>query len=308
MFFTYAKLSPYDFGYFRFLGHGLGNLLFPWARAMVFSRKNDLPPIWPTWPQIKLGPLLRREADRRFYHDLFAATPGYVTGYKKIMYLMGLPHIPEHLCANGIPGSARRGVVIFSGMDSFFNKILPDHALVREELLSITRPEHKKGLAYDFRDSLAMHVRLGDFSSTPDPAVLRQCLKAGMLNVRLPLQWYVSVLKKIRQVVGTDRQVYIFSDGHDAELAELLELPHCQRLTFGSSIADLLALSRVPLLVASGSTFSMWASYLGRMPTIWFPGQLQHRLYTENTSAEIEMDFHDELPASFLEELAKTCL
>jgi hypothetical protein len=50
-------------------------------------------------------------------------------------------------------------------------------------------------------------------------------------------------------------------------------------MSFGSAIADLWALSNANVLVASGSTFSMWASYLGRMPVIWHPGQLSCPLY-----------------------------
>lgn len=33
----------------------------------------------------------------------------------------------------------------------------------------------------------------------------------------------------------------------------------------------------------------MWASYLGPMPIVWYPGQLKQRLYLENNEAEIEL-------------------
>ena len=55
-------------------------------------------------------------------------------------------------------------------------------------------------------------------------------------------------------------------------------------------MADLLALSRSELLIASGSTFSMWASYLGRMPVIWYPGRLKQKLYFDNEALEVECD------------------
>ena len=52
-----------------------------------------------------------------------------------------------------------------------------------------------------------------------------------------------------------------------------------------AKIADILALSRAKLLVASGSSFSMWARYLGRMTTIMFPNQVKQKILTEKDSA-----------------------
>jgi hypothetical protein len=55
------------------------------------------------------------------------------------------------------------------------------------------------------------------------------------------------------------------------------------------------------LLIASGSTFSMWASYLGRMPVIWYKGQLRQRLYYESPASEIEIALAEIPSGSFLE-------
>ena len=85
------------------------------------------------------------------------------------------------------------------------------------------------------------------------------------------------------------------------ELSELLALPDCVRCGFTSSIGDMIGLSRASILVASGSTFSMWASYLGRMPVVWHPGQLRQRLYYENSNTEIEFDpSKQQLPDMFI--------
>jgi len=45
----------------------------------------------------------------------------------------------------------------------------------------------------------------------------------------------------------------------------------------------------------------MWASYLGRMPVIWYPGQLRQKLYLEKPNAEIEVSETDtpRLPSNF---------
>ena len=90
--------------------------------------------------------------------------------------------------------------------------------------------------------------------------------------------------------------VYIFSDASDQDLRDVLQLENCSRAYFGSSIADMLALSRSKLLISSASTFSMWASFLGQNTTIWFPGQMRQELIKDDAIFEGEVDYDDKLP------------
>ncbi len=96
--------------------------------------------------------------------------------------------------------------------------------------------------------------------------------------------------------------VCIFSDGSSDDLGPLLALPLTQRLTFGSSIADLLALSYANVLITSGgSSFSQWASYLGRMPVIWRTGTNYPKLYYDHPELEVECQGGFGLPTQFLD-------
>jgi hypothetical protein len=76
----------------------------------------------------------------------------------------------------------------------------------------------------------------------------------------------------------------------------LLSQENVRRREFGSSIADILALSRSRILIASGSTFSQWASYLGQIPTITHPGKIDQSVMLENTDTEIEWTPGDAMP------------
>lgn len=300
--YSYARLGGIDFGLFRFPGMGLGNLLFPWARFMVATRKHHLIPICPTWFQIKIGPILRNESDKRFYHGLFQNPPGHITGYQKLYLLNALKKVKESDLEQFLQqkNSIKQNVVVvFSGMTGQFAPILKDHGFILAELLKITRQEHKQGFTESFRKIIGVHVRRGDFASPENERVLVN----GSVNYRIPLSWYIRQIKQLREVVGTDIPVHIFSDGTDEELSELFELHNVKRMNFGSSLADLLALSQSGILIASGSTFSMWASYLGRMPVIWHKGQLKQRLYYEMEGMEIECDHHSKLPESFINHL-----
>ncbi len=301
MIYAYAKLSRNDFGLFRvpISGVGLGNLLFAWARCIVFTRRYNLTPIWPTWAQIKLGPILRRETDKRFYHNLFLNPPGYISGLRKLRLLKQLRRISEdefeQRLLNGIEPEEHL-LVEFEGMQGYFSKMLNDHQTVYSELLRMTRSRHKLALPGPLTTAIAVHVRLGDFAVSSVPVGQRK----GAANFRIPISWYVEKIKQVREVIGQEIPVWVFSDGKDAELDCLLLLSGVKRMSFGSSIADLLAMARSSILIASGSTFSMWASYLGRMSVIWYPGEMRQRLYYEPDLFEVESGEGDDLPTEFL--------
>lgn len=295
MIYSYAKLSEVDLGLLRIGGTGLGNLLLTWAEFAVGTGKYGLIPIAPTWPQFKLGPLARNESDKRFYRDLFVKAPGEVGGIKKLQLLSTLPRIPAADFANGScprPLANGRGVLVeFDNAGALFGRILEDHALVRSELLRITRAKHKIGLEHDFRHSISVHIRLGDFRAE---------------SLGTPISWYASAITEVRRAIGSDLPVYVFSDGNDAELQPVLGIPGTKRLGFGSSIADLWALSSANILIASGgSTFSKWAAYLGRMPVVYPPGTLYQKLYPENPAAEVEWREGESFSSAFIEQLKR---
>ena len=62
----------------------------------------------------------------------------------------------------------------------------------------------------------------------------------------------------------------------------------------------MLAISSTRLLIAAGSTFSMWASFLGNISTIWFPGQMRQSIVADKNIFEGELDYNDKLPDSVL--------
>ena len=144
-------------------------------------------------------------------------------------------------------------------------------------------------------NSVAIHIRMGDFKNPNNEDVLRK----GSWNYRLPIQWYKNIISKIREV--SDMPIYIFSDAENTELEEILNINNCKRVYFGSAISDMIALSRCKVLVSSASTFSMWASFLGQMPTIWFPGQMRQKLIINKTLFEGEIDYNDPLPSSIIQ-------
>ncbi len=283
------------FGYPQVGRSGLGNALFPWARCAILCADRGLPMLAPRWFRLRLGPYIRRERDKRQYHRLFL-TRHYVTGVRRLILLSLSPRLGEHEFPTSSEPPKRHTVVVFKGMGHLFRGLEGRQRQILDALTQMVRPHLvPTGIRAPF---IAVHVRCGDFSAPSSSSVLR----SGSHNFRLPLAWYVSALRSLRSACGP-LPAMVFSDGYDHELQAILREPNTHRWEGASAISDLLALSRAQALIASGSTFSMWASYLGQMPTIWYPGQ-RRQFVTGNDSLEPEWDGGG-FPAAFIEGLLR---
>ena len=121
-------------------------------------------------------------------------------------------------------------------MPEFIEKI------TRKEIIENVRPEALK-------DSIAIHVRLGDYSP----------------EMRVDILWYVNLVKEILSIKPS-QQFLLFSDGSDEELRELLALPNVRRAFYGNAYADMYAISKCKWVIASDSTFSAWGAFMGERP------------------------------------------
>lgn len=290
--YVYPKLSSKDLMAFRLGGAGLGNLLFTYGRALAFAKRNDAKMIWPTWPSIKVGPWLRREKDKRTYIGLFSNRDHEISGLRKVWLLLSRRKVSE-----GTAVIHDEEIVVFEKFIGSFAPIRDDHQLIREHLL--TNMKDDTVLQFDFSDAIAIHVRLGDFRK-----VQEQELRNGIHDSRLPIDWYCEMLAQVRSAAGQNVKAYVFSDGTDEELKKLLDMPNTERITFGNAINDIVGLSQAPLLIASGSSFSMWARYLGRHSTICYPNQIKEHILTERDAA-FEIEAEDTIPDVYREEIKR---
>jgi hypothetical protein len=70
--------------------------------------------------------------------------------------------------------------------------------------------------------------------------------------------------------------VTVFSDAPPQRIARILALEAVKLAPPNPSIVDMLLLARARVLIATGSsTFSGWATLLGAMPTLYYPGVLE---------------------------------
>lgn len=232
----YPKLSSRDYCWFRLGGPGLANCLFFATNAYVQSRKNNGKFIEPTWRKISIGPWIRHERDKRIYNRLFRR--------------YGIKGLRKLLTVKSIIGGE---IKTFDSLANYFGDFNHDYPLVREYLDHIiSQSTIKKVPLSGLENKVAIHVRLGDYSA----------------NQRIPLKWYSGIIHGIL-AIKPDTQFSLFSDGSDAELKELISIKGVSREFYGNAFADMYAMSRHKLIIASDSTYSAWAAFMGQKPVVF---------------------------------------
>lgn len=277
---------------------GLGNMLLPWARAEVFARRNGARIIKPAWNTVRLGPYLRREPQKRYYMGFFNALD-HVHGLAKLACLARAARLSESDLATAAMATGfdqgKPCVVCFKGLGDYFAPLLDEHDFVRRRLWQMTRPALRtSGDLYGGR-FIAMHIRRGDL--TRAGLTQRQLASAELYT---PTDWFVAMARALRQRSEFDAMpLVLFTDGSADEVSDVLRVDKVRLHSSGPAIADLWTLAHASLLFATGhSTFSMWASYLGGMPTVYAPGKIQQSVQAGRPGAiEIELAAHDALPA-----------
>lgn len=295
----YPRFDGVDLLGLRLGGPGLGNLLLTWARCHVKAARWGEPVLRPTWAQLKAGPLWRRERDLRWYGHLFGDSAHEMCGWQRAAVLMRARRVDEACGARPAAVAGDRPVVVeVRGLDGLFDELIGHHELIVQRLGATVKPQMLSHSVHR-PDAIAVHVRLGDFSAPVGPTDMAA---PGPSNTRQSLSWYRDAVLRIRAELGAGVPVLLFSDGHDHELHTLSQLPGVERVPSRDALSDLLGMSACAALVASGSTYSMWASFLGQMPTLWPPGQ-QRRALTAHPDAEAEYA-GGSLPSAFVAHLA----
>jgi len=192
--------------------------------------------------------------------------------------------------------SMRPCIVEFEGISGLFEPLLPRARFVRDRLWEMTSPRLRPAIPAGAAPFIAMHVRRGDLT--------RQGFTADELDGVLqytPLSWFLHGAQAVRRVDGLRHlPILICTDGDEAEVGSLLACQGVYRAERHSAITDLWSMSNAVLLFASGfSTFGMWASFLGGMPTLYAPGKIQQRVQCPGeTGVELEIGEGEPIPES----------
>lgn len=287
--------QPKLYGYPSLMKAGLGNMLFTWADCYLWCKDHNAEMIAPFWTKLRIGPYLRKEKDKRSYHRLFNSQD-QISGYKRLFLLPTVQTLNyEQFDESSLP--VKDTIVKFTSMECM-GRLAGRHEEIKRALVGMTRPEYLP--APSCEPFVAVHVRLGDYalSNVPSPT----------WTSRLPIEWYVAALHKVREILGVNLKTVVFSDGQDSELAPLLCLPNVSRSLYKEAITDILALAQASIIIGSCSTFSTWGVYLsGNASTIWHSGRRPAKIFNNEKSAvmEAEWGIGDPLAELFITRLQK---
>lgn len=258
--FHYPQLSGQDLGLFRSPGAGFGNLLFPISRALVSSteRENDIF-VYPTIPQLKIGPWLRFENDKRMY-----------------CFVMRGRSVQEWSIFWRAKRSRRRitekrksyeinlmtdETIIYEGLGNFFHDFERSKRLIYSWLVD-NMIQYKRSVE---PAELVVHVRLGDFSEY-DSRKVETCY-------RTPFDWYRRAIAHAREKLDNRESILLLTDGDHRKVSQSIGLVNYRvpppQL---NALQTIMLGSNAKTLIASKSTFSMWMRFLGDSKIIWESG------------------------------------
>lgn len=244
---------------------GLGNELFPLLRALDEAESRDIELIPPRWGQIRIGPTLRGERDRRQYWKLFRR-PSIRQRFTRLLLTIASP----------------RGLVVVTGMQNYFDDLRRPAEWYRARLEGMTRPNTIR--ARDSGAYVSVHVRLGDFARAPDSqfAVLAN-------NTSTSIDWYVQMVRSLLES-RPGIAVVVSSDGTESELAPLCSIPGVQRSDASNALDEMYLMAGSIGIIGSRSTFTAWGAFLGDVPLLVAPGGDAYRPHARVWEAETPLD------------------
>ncbi len=247
---------------------GLGNMLLVWAKGLVFAKENNLKFYCIGWNRIHWGAIFRRETHSRFYGGYFIK---YTIKERWSIFIDLLLNKKIVNPTHQFNKSLDDGNIIFNMLitdTEMFKGLRPYQSEIKRSILEMLRPQLKNRFDKLEEIDIAMHIRRGDFR---------------LSHLATALDYFVTVLDKIRQVNGYNIPVKIFTDGTIDELKPILSLDNVEILTAGEDILDILWMSKSKILILSpSSSFSYWAAFLSDAKVIIKETDWQLRIKEDN--------------------------
>jgi hypothetical protein len=237
--------------YVKFPAAGLGNMLLVWANALVFAKMNQLEMVSGAWWGIRWGAIMRREKNKRFYHNYFTETPYS----KKIIFkaktiTWEVKRNPEFEILTDVQKKSKTVFQFDKTIthENLFLNLSPYRDFIKEELLRMITTQKKEQLVKYESPVIGVHVRRGDFK---------------IANQITPLAYFIETINTIREVKKSILPVTVFTDADENELKDLFLLENVKLTDKKADILDILLMSQSEILILSqSSTFSYWAAFL----------------------------------------------
>ena len=248
---------------------GLGNKLFVWAKAYLHAKNNKINLLTFGLNDFSIGPILRRENVKRFYLGQFKTNSFSSFFHSKLLSYFDTSRITRF---DEIPH-----------WSNYFETIRDQRTMVIEGFSNLLSRSTSKELAQvNIYPEIGVHVRLGDFKALQQGTDFK-----NVGATRTPFDYFITTISRLRNHLGENLKVSIFSDGYAHELSSLLQLNNVEYVSPRKDVIDLLLLSRSKYIITSaGSSFSEWAGFLSNAPIILHPDHIHGRIRIEKNLFE----------------------
>ena len=257
MIYHYPSLSNYDLLLFRLHGAGLANHLFPMYRAFQKSRQTNGTFLFPPMVQVKIGPIIRREHDKRIYCNLFQRRS--INELIKLKVLVSSNKFDES--NYDLLDMGKDGVITYKGIEGnhssiekyYFFKFFNNE--FREDFVNMLmeRTKNKARLSSELnnirKDDICVHIRRGDF---PD---------------KLSDEWYIKSINYVNQEFPGSK-IRIFTDDKSSLGDNVLSIKNISVDSSFNAWHALIKMSAHGTILASKSTFAMWSAFIGNQKVI----------------------------------------
>ena len=224
---------------------GLGNQLFPLTKALVFAHINKLPLIIVNYHQLKIGPYLRGEKNKRQYKGFFLfqknIAAAQIDNWKLTRY-ENYRRVNEATLETVKAGTGEKNMYCFSAMphwNDYFEGLKEYHLLAKKLLLQQISPAILTKLVNIQHPVIGVHIRQGDFRKLKTD---EDFAKVG--TVRTPAEYFIRIIKSIREINGSNLPATVFTDGYKNELPEIFNLGDVTLSEVKNDLLDLLLLSK----------------------------------------------------------------
>jgi len=268
----------------KILGHrgaGLGNELFPWAKAFLAGQALNARVMHPAWG-------LNR---RRYWRDFGTSRLDWIgqAAVKRVLPVIDFDEAAylasgksdyqdavAHFAAEEGLDSRKHFAFSASGMWGGFHAIRKARIFVLAELMkarsAVANVHATLARVRPGRALIAVHIRRGDFHDVDPDQDYR-----GRFNVALPLDWYLACCSSLKRDCGNRIEFLLITDAAPADVQPFIDAFH-PLTTFHlrqTACSDLLTMAFADALVCSVSSYSMWGAFLSRAPYIWCAANLQ---------------------------------
>ena len=251
-------------------GAGLGNEVFPWAKAYLGAIAFDARLVDPPF---LLNP---RRYDRELDVGGIGATVRYlavqslpaITIDQPLLDTLGAVDYYDAMCTLRRTLGTKSGLILrhTTGMQNGYLGIRRARPFLRSRLLgteAVLRHLASLPAVGDGIVTVGLHIRGGDFDS-------QQRVTPGVFNVTIPDAWYRDVLDSVHRELDRPLQVYVASNLPSGRLEDLLDLPGCGvTLLSGSATEDLAVLASCDFVIPSISSYSLLAIFLSDAFYCW---------------------------------------